>query len=203
MTLLVGIKCKDGVVIGSDSAMLFGMMPNHFTISQYTEDKVRVLHDQIIVAGTGHIGLGQRFIFQVAQLYKNGGFSKADNREPVTIGRELSKSAIHDFASTRVPQGQYGALLAFPLKYDSKDEVEMIEFQVSDFQPEVKTEHLWYASMGSGQPIADPLLGLVREAYWKDGVPDVKQGLFAATFVLYLACNMAPGGVSEPINGSD
>ena len=75
----------------------------------------------------------------------------------------------------------------------------MIEFQVSDFQPEVKTEHLWYASMGSGQPIADPLLGLVREAFWKDGVPDIKQGLFAATFVLYLACSMAPGGVAEPI----
>jgi hypothetical protein len=55
MTSVVGALCKDGVVVGSDSAATFvagGMR----TIEQPTE-KLVVVRDHIIVAGTGQVGL--------------------------------------------------------------------------------------------------------------------------------------------------
>jgi hypothetical protein len=33
------------------------------------------------------------------------------------------------------------------------DKPHLCEFAVTDFQPEFKTETMWYGSMGSGQPI--------------------------------------------------
>ena len=90
----------------------------------------------------------------------------------------------------------YGALVAIP----SKQKPALIEFPAVGFQPEVKTDGLWYASMGSGQNVADPLLGFVRETFWEDNAPpSYREGIFAATMVLKLSCKMAPGGVAEPI----
>ena len=77
--------------------------------------------------------------------------------------------------------------------------MELIEFAVNDFQPEVKTSDYWYASMGSGQAVADPLLGFIRHTFWGDLPPSRQDGVFAATMVLKLGCQMAPMGVAPPI----
>ena len=114
----------------------------------------------------------------------------------VDMGTKLAQAALQNFASTGgFKAGQYGALVAVPVGGKS----ELIEFSGADFQPEVKTADVWYASMGSAQSIADPLLGFVRESFWKEGAPELREGMFGATFVLKLACNMAPYGVADPI----
>ena len=53
--------------------------------------------------------------------------------------------------------GRYGALVAVPFGRCG----ELIEFPF-DLQPELKTDENWYVSMGAGQAVADPLLGLDR-----------------------------------------
>lgn len=68
MTILVGIKCKDGVLIGSDSSATFAAGQIR-TIEQTTK-KIEIVDGKIIVAGTGQIGLGQRFCHQVEQAGK-------------------------------------------------------------------------------------------------------------------------------------
>lgn len=57
MTILVGLLCKEGIVIGADSSATFGSAQFR-TIEQPT-DKIEIIDNQIIVAGTGQIGLGQ------------------------------------------------------------------------------------------------------------------------------------------------
>jgi hypothetical protein len=37
-----------------------------------------------------------------------------------------------------------------------------------DFQPEIKRGKLFFVSMGSGQPLADPFLAFVKRVLWKD-----------------------------------
>lgn len=192
MTVLVGIRCTDGVVIGSDSAMTFGWSPENPTIEQFHPNKVDIVGSNIIVAATGHIGVGQRFTHEVEKVSNS---DVVKNGPAVEAGRILANAAVKNFASTDTPKGRNGALVALPIR----GKAELIEFQPADFQPEVKTPAVWYASMGSGQVIADPLLGFVRTAFWKEGVPDLQAGLFAATFVLKLACDMAPVGVSHPL----
>ena len=113
----------------------------------------------------------------------------------IDIGRLLSQSALNDFAATGAQTGLYGALVAV----SCADKAELIEFSPTTFQPELKTDDYWYVSMGSGQSVADPLLGFVRATFWQDDPPRRQDGVFAATMVLKLACDMAPFGVAAPI----
>ena len=192
MTLVVGIQCSDGVVIGTDSAMTFGIAEQFHTIEQPIRRKIDIIEDKIIIAGTGQIGLGQRFTELTERLWKGKKFS---DKSILDIGRLISHHTIQDFQSTFLKPGAFGALTAIP----NKSKAELIEFAVADFQPEVKSEINWYASMGSGQPVADPLLGFVRTVFWGDDAPSCKEGIFATTLVLKLACSMTPHGVAGPI----
>lgn len=191
MTLVVGVRCTDGVVIGTDSAVTFGT-GQHQTIEQPLRQKVDIIQSHVIVAGTGQVGLGQRFTDIAEQHWKN---QKFQDKSVVDVGRMLAESAINDFSKTGARLGSYGALVAVPCN----KKAELIEFAIADFQPEVKTKDIWYASMGSGQLVADPLLGFMRETFWGDSPPSRQDGVFAVTMVLKLGCKMAPTGVAEPI----
>jgi hypothetical protein len=191
MTILVGIRCKDGVVVGTDSSVTFGAMGGR-TIEQAAR-KVEIIEGCMIVAGTGQVGLGQRFCNQLSQAYQQKKFS---GRGHIDTGKEMSKMAIEDFAFTHANKGMFGALVAFPAKH----EMHLCEFAIDDFQPEIKTEHIWYASMGSGQAIADPFLGLMRKVFWGNGMPSLTDGVFAATWTLQHTIDVNPGGVNGPIH---
>ena len=69
MTVVVGIRCTDGVVIGTDSAMTFGPSEQQLTIEQPYRSKIDIIDSHIIVAGTGQIGLGQRLASEVEKLW--------------------------------------------------------------------------------------------------------------------------------------
>lgn len=84
--------------------------------------------------------------------------------------------------------------MAFP----AKNKAHLCEFGLADFQPELKTERLWYASMGSAQPITDPFLAFIREVFWQEGLPSVQDAVFAVTWALEHAIAVNPGGVNGP-----
>jgi hypothetical protein len=58
---------------------------------------------------------------------------------------------------------------------------------------------MWYASMGGGQMIADPFLGLMRNVYWQDGMPNLQDGIFIATWAIQHAIDVNAGGVGGAI----
>ena len=191
MTLIVGIVCPDGVVIGTDSAVTFADGPRP-TIAQDLRRKIDIVQDRVIVAGTGELGLGQRFVDIVKQHWRDKQFQQ---KRAVEIGRILAASARKDFAGTNATPGSYGALVGIPCGNSHS----LIEFAISDFQPELKTSDTWYVSMGIAQQIADPLLGFMRRTFWGDTPPSRQDAVFATTMVLELGCEMAPTGVAKPI----
>ena len=189
MTLILGIRCTDGVIIGSDSAVTFGPSPQQPTIEQ-PSSKIDVITGEVIVATTGFTGHGFRVVHEIGKIWNGKALS----------GKDICDAACHitqtvqgNFASTRA--AGCGALVALPLK----GKAELIEFESSSFQPDVKHENLWYASMGSGQFVADTLLGFVRKVFWGNSPPKRQDGVFAATLVLSLGCEMAPNGVNGPM----
>ncbi|MDE0282902.1 MAG: hypothetical protein OXN16_17775 [Gammaproteobacteria bacterium] len=193
MTVVLGIKCKDGVVIGADSSATLGQAPNLRTIEQKV-NKITVIGDRVIVAGTGEVGLGQRFnaVVQTAWQDRNKPF----NKSPIEVGKHLASCAIKDYQSTHLKNINFGALVAFP----TSGKAHLCEFAVGNFQPEQKTdESLWYASMGSGQPITDPFLGFMRRVFWKDDLPASQDGIFAVTWALQHAIEINPGGINGPM----
>lgn len=67
MTILVGLYCKDAVIIGTDSAATFSDANSSRTIEQGTK-KIDIIGERVIIAGTGSVGLGQRFKQVVKKL---------------------------------------------------------------------------------------------------------------------------------------
>ena len=190
MTAIIGVLCTDGVVVGTDSSGTFtaGQLR---TIEQPTE-KLDILSDRIVLAGTGQIGLGQRFKRIVEHAWGNNVF-KGD---AIEVCRQLSAAAIQDFNSTAAQRGQYGAVVVFPVG----NKLHLCEFAEADFQPELKLSHprLWYVSMGSTQLITDPFLAFIREVFWVESQPNVKQATFAVLWTLEHAISVNPGGVNGP-----
>ena len=199
MALIIGIHCSDGVVIGTDSAAASD--PLAPTASREFQQRIAIIDDRVIVAGTGAVGLGQRFTAITGQHWASKGLQ---NKSAVEIGKMLSESALEDFGQTGIdplrPSGNqpedYGALVAIPCGQGPA----LLAFPAVGFQPEVKTDGLWYAAMGSARNVADPLLGFVRITFWESHAPpSCQEGIFAATLVLKLGCALYPGGVAEPV----
>ena len=193
MTILIGILCQDGIVVGADSSATF-RAGHQNTIEQKCK-KVEILCDgHAILAGTGGVGLAQRFSAIVEDY-----FAGRKNREKdfISIGRELSGRGIHDFNETAALNPlNFGALFAFA----SSRKLKLCEFQSGNFQPEFKTQDLWYVSMGSGQTICDPFLGLQRRVFWKDDKPpSLSNGIFATVWALQHAIDLNTGGIKDPI----
>lgn len=190
MTILIGVLCQDGVVVGADSSATFGAGPQYKTIEQKCK-KIEVVEEKVIVAGTGQVGLGQRFNYVVQEYWKERGFQK----HHLEVGRELSAKCISNFASSQVAKGQYGSLLA----YTAGGKYHLCEFAIADFQPEFKDSNMWYVSMGSGQLIVDPFLGLMRKVFWGDSPPRCNEGIFYVAWALQHAIELNPGGINEPM----
>lgn len=193
MTAVVGVQCTNGVVVGTDSAVTFASGQKR-TVEQATE-KLRVIQDRVIVAGTGSVGLKQRFCAVVDSECDDRFYNRRPNG--LEAARELARATIQDFEETGARQGQFGALVAYPVK----TETYLCEFSINDFQPEMKRQSgIWYCSMGSSQGITDPFLGFIRRVVWDDEPPNVNQGQLTVTWALDHAVELNPGGVNDPIS---
>ena len=191
MTAVVGILCSDGAVVGTDSSMTSVAAGGFRTIEQPTE-KLDILKDRIIIAGTGSVGHGQRFKAVVEDCWQNKMFSGTTNI-PIDVCVNLSAATLSNFVKTNTSRGAYNALVAFSLGTDPV----LCEFD-DTFQPHLKTEQEWFCSMGSTQPITDPFLALMREIFWSKGQPTVQEATPVVTWTLDHAIALNTGGVNGP-----
>ena len=173
MTLLVGIKCEDGIVVAADRAVTFaaGGAP---TIS-HLACKISVIENKMIIAGTGSVGGTQRFCetSQLVWTQIRAGGSDIANMPPLQVCRILCGNAFNDAKSTHLTKPDLGALVAFP---NTASGPQLCEFDSDNFQPELKDAGTWFVSMGSGQGVCDPYLAFMREVFWRDGSPKLKHG---------------------------
>ena len=189
MTVIMGLLCKDGIVIGSDSAVTFSNV-NIPTIEQECK-KIDIYHKKVIIAGTGDVGLCQRFGLIIEKYWQN---KDLDGKHSIEIGKDLSRMGILDFSSTFIKPGKFGAIVAFPHKSNSH----LCEFALKDFQPEFKNSKIWYVSMGIGQNIADTLSGMIRHFFMEEGIPNLQQGIFYVLWVLKHTIKLSPAGIKGP-----
>jgi len=190
VTAIVGVLCRDGVVVGTDGATTFGGGRLR-TIEQPTE-KLTIVDGSVIVAATGSAGQAQRFNALIRQACDQQLFDQAN---AIFAGKTISRAIIEDLQSTYCQLGQLGALVGLPLQGQAR----LCEFGLADLQPEWKDERIWYCSMGSTQSITDSFLALMREVYWSEGQPSLQDGVFAVLWTLQHAVAVNPGGVNLPI----
>jgi hypothetical protein len=199
VTIIVGVRCTDGVVIGADSMATSSAGPQRL-IQILSDDKINIIGGKVIVACTGAVGLSQRFRDVVKAAWDPP--KKLFQKSCDECVREISRTTLQDFEHTGVQrqaphQGglQFGSLMAAPLD----GAAQLIEFGTLDFQPEIKRDRLHFVSMGSGQVLADPFLAFISRVLWDGKPPEVQIGAFGLYWVLSHTIQYAPGGVGKPI----
>lgn len=196
MTVLVGVKCTDGVVIGADS--IATSSSGRFNVMQVpSNNKIRIFEKQVICATTGSVGLAQRLHLHVLNATKGSVFANLALND---AAGNISTRFLTDCDKTLTWRtGQNGLGCGAMIAACVKGEPQLIEYDHVTFQPEIKEDNLFYVSMGSGQALADPFLAFVARVLWKGSRPTVDQARFGVYWALDHTIKHAPGGVGEPI----
>jgi hypothetical protein len=178
VTVLVGVRCADGVVIGADSIATSSM--GHFPLIHLEADaKIQIFNDAVIMATTGPVGFSQRLHHHIDAAVKGGVFNNFTARDATT---NISQRLLKDLQESRAPTWpqdglRFGGLMAAAVK----DGPFLAEFGTTDFQAEMKTGKIFFGSMGSGQMLADPFLAFVCRVLWKNEMPTVDHGKFGVS----------------------
>ena len=201
MTVVIGLKCTEGIVLGADSAATFGAMGLR-TIVQPT-NKLSLIEDKAIFGFSGHIGLSQLFYDRACTTcaaIQDVGLPEACRR----LRNGFLKDANISFQVAALAQSVVGSIAAENVASQTlialavQGQPELIQF---DYQchPEWTTNELPFVSIGSGQTIADPFLAWIRYVFWRRRLPTLAEGRFAVYWTLTHAIRTAPGGIGPPI----
>ena len=209
MTLIIGIKCSDGVVMGADGAATLGAPPSLRTVVQPIS-KLQLLHGKMIMGVSGQVGLGQLYCDKIESLWRDKKVEKKLTLPDVQrlLGEAVSqdiKTAIEQANNTIPILGNSGALqsvsthslIALPVGGNTGN-AELFQLYW-DGKVEAASNDLPFISVGSGQPLADPFLAFLRHIFWPDKLPKVAEGIFVVVWTLAHAIEVNPGGVSDPI----
>lgn len=203
MTVLVGIRCRDGVVIASDSAATFGSN-GQMTIGQQSVQKVSIIRDRIVFAGTGAVGIAQLIIDSIDRGWADNSFRGLRTPEQMmdAIGRRIASLVEPYLRSANLQRGLTGeasaslckSLVALPVA----NRFHLFQFEFNG-SPEHATRDLPFVSLGSGQAIADPFLALLKRLLWPSEEPTLAEGRLAAVWTIDHVRRTTPGGVGGDI----
>lgn len=171
-TTILGIVCKDGIVVGADTQSTAGTI-----VMNKDSDKINKINDYLIFAGTGMVADIQRSIKLAAAELKLKQL-RSKSRPTVKQGANLVSSIVYQ--SIRQPQMlqfMVGSLIA------GVNEDGTAELYSIDPAGGLKKIEDYDANFGSGMPY---VLGLLERQYKegmfvKEGIELAKEALKSAT----------------------
>lgn len=199
MTLLVGIRCSDGVVVASDSAATFGNGQQP-TIGQQVVQKVWKLNNHIIYCGTGAVGIAQIISDHIRTMWDNRAFGGHMTPEAAMdkIGKAILQLVVPYIQTSEMTgspdTSRCKSLVAIPIAQTP----ELFQFDING-APERCNDGLPFVALGSGQLIADPFLAFLRRLLWSHRVPTLSEGRLAAVWTIDHVRRTNPGGVGGDI----
>jgi 20S proteasome alpha/beta subunit len=208
VTVLVGVLCSNGVVLGADGAATFGFLGNH--TARHPTRKLVIVDGELVIGSSGFVGLSQRVAGAVAQAWRDRkpGFQGVPAFE---VGAALAEVVRQHL----VPELLNGAKLRPALGDSSMDSAVCLSLLAlpigengfsllqlgADGAPEFTTPELPFIAMGSGSNIADPFLAFLRRVFWPQNekrLPTVNDGIFTVLWALQHAIETNTGGVADP-----
>ncbi|HRH67999.1 MAG TPA: hypothetical protein PLB89_00695 [Flavobacteriales bacterium] len=203
MTLIVGILCKDGVVVASDSAATFAATGRP-TIGQQAIQKIIRVNEHVLFASTGAVGIGQVLADHMATLWKANqlGGQRTPPQVMNHLGQEINKVVFPYLQSAQMQHklvGEAGqslckSLVAMPVGREAC----LFNFDFNG-APEQSTKDIPFIALGSGQPIADPFLAFLKRVLWPSREPTLAEGRLAAIWTINHVTRTNPGGVGGNI----
>jgi len=205
MTLIVAIKCKEGIVMGADSAVTSSTGSGQQTAMQPAK-KLSIIDDKIIIGVSGSVGLSQFYTKEIEELWKSERCFKHKTvkqlrlkitdalRKHLERERKFASSTKDVFEMMIQHELNSHTLIAMPLD----NEPILLEYPPT-LSSEEKDERFPTVAIGIAQPIADPFLYFLRRVFWPNRLPTIGEGKMAAFWALDYSIKAAPSNVSEPI----
>ena len=199
MTLIIGVKCENGIVIGADSIATYGTPTGTPTIEQEIDSKISVEDGDVIVATSGAVGLSQLILDEL-----HGNWNKIKkrpaNRARTDITKHLwshigpamerSNLAQHLLGPAARQSAICASIIALPLDGMHR----LLQF-VPQADSEECTLELPMVALGSGQPQADPFLAFVKRIFWNNSAPKtIPEGIFGVLWTLQHVSTVKAGG---------
>lgn len=206
MTVLVGIKASDGVVIAADGAATYATAQGSPSIKQPTK-KLELVDNKVAFAGSGAVGMSQQFKEatkqfanlasnkSVKQLFKsNAQFHKftADSIKPLVV-RAFSQSNELSRLGNLTMEVSVTSLWMFPTESGPA-----LAQMSPTCNAEFASDNLPFFTAGSGQTAADPFLAFLRKYVWAENLPSLEQAVLFAIWAVRHTIDVQAGFVSEP-----
>lgn len=198
MTLVIGVLCGDGIVIGADSIATYATPGGLRTVEQEMDNKVHKVDDHMLYAFSGDISLGQDVMHSLSKSWeKTKKKSKENIRknlsravvEPIKEYAERSRSVRPLLQAANVQDPIITSLVAFV----AKDQPVLMHYNLAG-HPEEITGGLTFETIGSGKPFADPFVAFVKRVAWNNRQPrTVKQGIVGVIWALQHVIRVNPG----------
>lgn len=203
MTLIVGIFCREGVVVAADSTATFAKegIP---TIGQQEISKVIKLSDCILFSNTGAVGMGQLVAHEIECAWERREFVNINKPAEMMncIGKKISqliKPYLETANLTRSLVGDVSMSLCKSLVAMPVAKIPCLFTFDYNGAPEQASAQLPFVSLGSAQPIADPFLALLKRLLWPKSQPTLAEGRLVVVWTIDHARLTNPGGVGGRI----
>lgn len=198
MTLIIGIKCSDGVVFGADSA---GSITG---LTQLEVKKLFNIGNDILLGASGNSITTQVMKDCIENMLQANSTLLSGN----TIGQALSQCIWNttreatmraefmrkQFPNTPVVDPSSASLIGVRLE----DTVRLFCVEHGGGYFEVTSKQIFHCT-GSGMGPAFPFLSLLKRILWTSELPTVQEAIFATIWTLDHSIQAAPGGIGLPI----
>lgn len=185
MTLIIGVKCQDALVIGADSVTTFGS-----AIEQEVDDKIKTIDGDVVVASAGAVGLGQLVFGELKMHWQR---VRASN-EIFSARNEISEIIWNEVMPAMQRAADAEALLGrkiveslacnFMVAFPVNDTHTLLVYDESAQSLEVMHSSPFF-TLGSGSIQADPFLAFVKRIFWSDSAPKtLGDGIFCVLWTL-------------------
>ncbi len=172
MTLIIGVKCQDGIVIGADSITTFST-----EIEQEVSNKVDFLADDALIGSAGAVGLSQLIKERLRDSWDTvrDKENKVDARSEIqkVIWSEVRPAMAHAADASKLAGRNLlsAARSRFLMAYPLKSTATLLVYDEYAQSYEVTSESP-FASIGSGSRQADPFLAFLKRIFWNDSAPE-------------------------------
>lgn len=207
MTVLVGISCEDGVVIGSDSSATYGQLGGRVRTIEHEAFKIEIINGEMITAATGAVGLAQRANHVITRAHTKKQFQMKYSEE---LGVKIHNIVVEEFNKTASPRQVNttdGWGLGMLVGISVAGQPTLIEFDTQQFHPEIKGlpdpdrgDRIGrFVSMGTGQIMADPFLADAYDMLFEETPPTVQRAKLAIVWTLQRVIKYNTGSIGGPL----
>lgn len=185
MTLIVGIKCQEGIVLGADSITTFGS-----AIEQEVDDKIQIIKKDVLTASAGVVGLSQLIAGKLCNQWEtvtgSDGICNTRNRISELIWSEISPALQRAAEAERMLGDDLAESVAcnFMIAFPMGDSHRLLVFDECAQSLEITFSSPFF-TIGSGSFQADPFLAFVKRIFWSDSAPKtLAAGIFCVLWTL-------------------